>query len=200
MSAEDSNEDILALVEAQNEGLVVESWKIFMRKIINKRHVELRFSVDGASMKTLKNCDFVLDYKFGNAPIRKKVPKGDESEKMEVDNTVADTQDKTGDQNVGKYTTNEKVPESQNMGQTRTDTNEANSTLAGAVTGDDEVGGNTTNQNVPGRSGIQDTGRTRLTPEYRRINIPAGNMDCQAFSGEQKIKAPKSKLNNHHSQ
>ena len=75
MSAEDSNEDILALLEAQNEGLVVDSWKIFMRKIINKRHVELTFSVDWTSMRSLKKCGFVLDYKFGNAPIRRKLPK-----------------------------------------------------------------------------------------------------------------------------
>lgn len=87
MSADDSNEEILALLEAQNEGLVVDSWKIFQRKEINKRHIELTFSVDGTTLRTLDKCEFVLDYKFGNAPIRKKNPRRPQLEKMDVDQT-----------------------------------------------------------------------------------------------------------------
>lgn len=196
MSADDSNEEILALLEGQNDGLVVDSWKIFMRRIINKRHVELTFSVDGTSMRSLEECYFVLDYKFGNAPIRKKIPKKIE---MEVDqNSEADSITKpcdTGDDKVCENITYQQVPGPsgvKNTARTPHPANEANSifTRTCDITGDDLVGGKTTNKNVPGLNSVQNTERTLLKPEYRNISFAAGNNqlmnDCQDFAGERK--------------
>lgn len=74
-SAEDSNDTILALLESQNEGLIIDAWRILRRKVINQQHVELTFLVDGSSLQTIKTNSFVLDYKFGNALIRKQPQK-----------------------------------------------------------------------------------------------------------------------------
>lgn len=196
MSAEDSNEDILALLEAQNENLVVDSWKIFMRKIINNRHVELTFSVDGISMKTLEECKFVLDYKFGTAPIRKKAPKYAEFERMEVDQNREDASGftktcETGG-NVEKNTTTVNAPgpsSVQNTERTPSKVQKANRTTdTGERTGDTNVGENTTNKYVTGQTGVQSTGRTPKKPDYRKINTSAGKNqstnDCNSSTGE----------------
>lgn len=82
-SAEDNNEEILALLESQNDGLVVDAWRILQRNIINQQHVELIFTVDGVSMNSIKDSEFVLDFKFGNAPIRKKFHKQNLAETTE---------------------------------------------------------------------------------------------------------------------
>lgn len=74
-SAGDSNDGILALLESQNDGLIVDAWRILQRNTINQQHVELIFTVDGVSMNSIKNCEFMLDFKFGNAQIRKKFQK-----------------------------------------------------------------------------------------------------------------------------
>lgn len=211
MSAEDSNEDILALLEAQKDGLIVDSWKIFLRKIINKRHVELTFSVDGVSMKTLKGCDFVLDYKFGNAPIRKKLPKKPDSDKMDVDIGESSEANRktcnTGDDEGNVTITNPKVPgsiEVQNSGGPQRHVKEVNSKeRTYERTGDDNMGGNTINQHVPGPSGVQTTGRTLPQREYRKIETSAGIKelvnDCITFSGE-RPKVPKNQEQNRYIQ
>ena len=182
MSADDSNEEILALLEAQNEGLVVHSWKIFLRKVINKRHVELTFSVDGTSLRALNECEFVLDFKFGNAPIRKKNPKKSQEEKMDVDQNseatriIARTQ-VSGDRKVARLATNE-VPGTSgviNAARTLHNNNEANSIRTRDETGDDIVGGNNTNQNVPGRIDVQNTEKTHSKNKRNKDDFPTGN-------------------------
>lgn len=72
--AEDSTDDILELLESQNEDLNTDEWRIKERNIINQLHVELIFTVDGASLDAIKKCEFTLDYKFGTAPLRRKIP------------------------------------------------------------------------------------------------------------------------------
>lgn len=74
-SAEDSNEEILTLLESQNDGLTVDAWRILQRNIISQRHVELVFTVDGVSLNAIKKSEFSLDFKFGNANLRKKFQK-----------------------------------------------------------------------------------------------------------------------------
>lgn len=74
VSAEDSTDEILALLESQNDGLNTDEWRIKERNTINELHAELIFTVDGASMDTIKKCEFLLDYKFGTAPLRRKLP------------------------------------------------------------------------------------------------------------------------------
>lgn len=81
-SAEDSNEEILTLLESQNEGLAVDAWRILQRSIKNQ-HVELVFTVDGGSLNSIiKNC-FNLDFKFGYASLRKKYQKKNEEDGSE---------------------------------------------------------------------------------------------------------------------
>lgn len=210
MSAEDSNEEIFALLESQNDGLVVDSWKIFLRKIINKRHVELTFSVDAVSMKTLKECEFVLDYKFGNAPIRKKLPKKVDTDTMDVEvseSVEANSKtSQTGDDEVNTIT-NQKVPgtsEVPNTGRTQRQIEEVNSTKrTGERTGDDNMGGNTINQQIPGSSRDQVTVRTLQQRDFRKIEISAGDIqlskECVTFSGEG-VKVPKKQNPNRHVQ
>lgn len=72
LSADDSTDEILALIESQNEGLVVDAWRILKRYTVKQQHTELVFTADATSMKTLKDCKFTIDYKFGSAFIRKK--------------------------------------------------------------------------------------------------------------------------------
>ncbi|XP_065090192.1 uncharacterized protein LOC135711330 [Ochlerotatus camptorhynchus] len=73
-SSEDKNEEILTLLESQNDGLAVDAWRILQRNVKNQ-HVELVFTVDGGSLNSIKNSKFILDFKFGNANIRKKFQK-----------------------------------------------------------------------------------------------------------------------------
>lgn len=84
-SSEDSNNNILELLEGQNNGLVVDAWRILQRNAINQ-HVELIFTVDGVSMNTIKKNKFKLDYKFGNAQIREKFKKNRQVETTEQKN------------------------------------------------------------------------------------------------------------------
>lgn len=71
-STEDSTNEILALVESQNNGLDVDAWRIMKRQTIKEQHIQLNFTVDSLSMEALERCGFVLDYKFGTAPLRKR--------------------------------------------------------------------------------------------------------------------------------
>lgn len=91
-SAEDSNEEILTLLESQNDGLNSDEWRILQRNNINQRHVELVFTVDGMSLKSIKKSEYTLDFKFGNANLRKKFQrhKHDSSERPEQ-GTVGDS-------------------------------------------------------------------------------------------------------------
>ncbi|XP_062708137.1 uncharacterized protein LOC134288180 [Aedes albopictus] len=77
LSAEDSNEEILALLESQNDGLAVDTWRVLQRNVKNQ-HVELVFTVDGGSLNSIKKSDFSLDFKFGYANLRKKYQKRNE--------------------------------------------------------------------------------------------------------------------------
>lgn len=70
LSEQDSNEEIFALVESQNEGLLVDSWRVLKRYTVKQHHVELMFTVDNVSMKSLESNKFIIDYKFGVAYIR----------------------------------------------------------------------------------------------------------------------------------
>lgn len=87
VSAEDSTDEILALLESQNDELYTDEWRIKERNIINQLHVELIFTVDGASMNTIRKCEFVLDYKFGNAPLRRKLPMKNKAPIQVLDNS-----------------------------------------------------------------------------------------------------------------
>lgn len=53
-SADDSNAQILTLLESQNDGLNSDEWRILQRNTIRQRHVELVFTVDGVSLKSIK--------------------------------------------------------------------------------------------------------------------------------------------------
>lgn len=101
-STEDKNEEILALLESQNDGLAVDAWRILQRNTISQRHVELVFTVDGASLNSIKQCEFSLDYKFGNATLRKKFRRknqqeGSERPKHRDENDSHMTREGTGD-------------------------------------------------------------------------------------------------------
>nr|XP_029734587.1 uncharacterized protein LOC109403392 [Aedes albopictus] len=96
-SEQDSNEEILTYVESQNEGLVVDAWRILKRYTVKQYHVELVFTVDAVSMRSLEDCKFTIDYKFGVAYIRKRNPKTESSE---------------GDQTEGANDINEELPRS----------------------------------------------------------------------------------------
>lgn len=97
-SVEDTNEDILAFVEGQNEGLMVDTWKILKRYTVKQNHVELVFTVDDVSMKTLEKCDFTVDYKFGVAYLRKKASmKTGSNEDNHGPNEEQDGEKKEGD-------------------------------------------------------------------------------------------------------
>lgn len=103
-SEQDSNEEILAFIESQNEDLIVDAWRILKRYTVKQHHVELIFTVDAVSMKSLENCKFIIDYKFGVAYIRKRNSKAevieDNEEKASKDKTVKSRQHFEGARDV----------------------------------------------------------------------------------------------------
>lgn len=79
-SEQDTNDEILTFVESQNEGLVVDAWRVLKRYVVKQHHVELVFTVDDVSLKSLENCKFTIDYKFGVAYLRKRNSKAEGTE------------------------------------------------------------------------------------------------------------------------
>lgn len=92
-SEKDSNEEILAFVESQNEGLVVDTWRILKRYTVKQHHVELFFTVDAVSMRSLEDCKFTIDYKFGVAYIRKRNQKTDSTANEQNEVAISASED-----------------------------------------------------------------------------------------------------------
>lgn len=77
-SRKDDNAAILEFVESQNESIDISKWKILSRKEVqNKQTVELTFTLDQASAKTLQGLGYELNYKFNKIKIRKQNKSGD---------------------------------------------------------------------------------------------------------------------------
>lgn len=77
-SKKETNEAILEFVKSQNDGLDISKWKVLSRKEPpNKQLVELMFSVDPASSKTIEKLDSELNYKFNKVHLRKQAKPGD---------------------------------------------------------------------------------------------------------------------------
>lgn len=74
-SVDEDNDTIRAFIESQNDGYNTEHWKVYKRNILFDRHVEWTFTVDDESMEKIKASNFVVNYKFGQTTIRKKIPK-----------------------------------------------------------------------------------------------------------------------------
>lgn len=68
----DTNEAILEFVESQNDGINTSKWKILSRKE-NKQTIELMFSVDQVSAKSIHNLGNELNYKFNKVKVRKQL-------------------------------------------------------------------------------------------------------------------------------
>lgn len=76
----DTNEAILEFVESQNDGIVTSKWKILTRKEVpNKQTVELMFSVDPPSAKSIHNLGYELNYKFNKVKVRKQIKPADKA-------------------------------------------------------------------------------------------------------------------------
>ncbi|XP_065087797.1 uncharacterized protein LOC135709417 [Ochlerotatus camptorhynchus] len=76
----DTNEAILEFVESQNDGINTSKWKILTRKEIqNKQTIELMFTVDQASAKSIHNLGYELNYKFNKIKIRKQIKASDKA-------------------------------------------------------------------------------------------------------------------------
>lgn len=167
VSAEDSTDEILALLESQNDGLNTDEWRIKERKIINQLHVELIFTVDGASMDTIKKCEFLLDYKFGTAPLRRKLPP-----KHKTPDNSDESVNKSGDnlKPAEQHTALSGVGENK---QTKIPTEHLKDT-------GDSARGNKSNPNLnrPGTSGIGSTGNLgypKISKEPRGVNVGSEN-------------------------
>lgn len=77
-SRKDTNEAILEFVESQNDSIDTSKWKILSRKEVqNKQVVELTFTLDMPSAKTLQGLGYELNYKFNKIKIRKQTKSGD---------------------------------------------------------------------------------------------------------------------------
>lgn len=73
-SRKDTNEAILEFVESQNDGINTSKWKILTRKEMQKGQlVELMFTVDQASSKSIQNLGCELNYKFNKVKVRKQI-------------------------------------------------------------------------------------------------------------------------------
>lgn len=167
MSAEDSTDEILALLESQNDGLNTDEWRIKERKIINLLHVELIFTVDGASMDTIKKCEFLLDYKLGTAPLRRKLPP-----KHKTPDNSDESVDKSSDnlKPAEQHTALSGVGENK---QTKIPTEHLKDT-------GDSARGNKSNPNLnrPGTSGIGSTGNLgypKISKEPRCVDVGSEN-------------------------
>lgn len=77
-SRKDNNEAIMEFVESQNESIDTSKWKILSRKEVqNKQTVELTFTMDQASAKSLQALGYELNYKFNKIKLRKQTRSGD---------------------------------------------------------------------------------------------------------------------------
>lgn len=70
LSADYSNERLKGLIESQNDGISTNGWRILNRSNANK-HAEWTLNVDEESLKILANCNFVLNFRFGETQLRK---------------------------------------------------------------------------------------------------------------------------------
>ncbi|XP_058829207.1 uncharacterized protein LOC131688739 [Topomyia yanbarensis] len=71
-SRQDSNKDILSFVECQNDGVSTSQWKILSRKEIpNKQTIELKLTMDPASVKIIHKLGYELNYKFNKIQIQR---------------------------------------------------------------------------------------------------------------------------------
>lgn len=66
-----SNDMILSLIESQNDNIITDAWRI-LRRHIKGDHVELVLTVDDASLRKLRERQFVLNYRYGQILIKKK--------------------------------------------------------------------------------------------------------------------------------
>lgn len=149
VSAEDSTDDILELLESQNEGLNTDEWRIKERNIINHLHVELIFTVDGASLDAIKKCEFTLDYKFGTAPLRRKIPPKIKIPNQGVNNDLVSPSDNLNNRRVLEEQQTTLIG-SGVIRQTATPIENLK------TTGDSSSASNREIQNMPGPSGIRD--------------------------------------------
>lgn len=161
VSIEDSTSDILELLESQNEGLNTDEWRIKERNIINQLHVELIFTVDGASLDTIKKCGFLLDYKFGTAPLRRKI-----TQKNKTSNQGANDLDGPSD-NQNYHSIPDEQQTALIKGVNRQTTNP---TKHLKTTGDIGSTLNLDVQCLPGPSGIRDANNNGVRPK----KIPEG--------------------------
>ncbi|XP_062539407.1 heterogeneous nuclear ribonucleoprotein A1-like [Armigeres subalbatus] len=73
-SKKEDNAAILEFINSQNDGLDTSKWKVLSRKEVpNKQSVEMIFSVDQASSKTIATLENELNYKFNKVQLRKQV-------------------------------------------------------------------------------------------------------------------------------
>lgn len=86
----DTNEAILEFVESQNDGLTTSKWKILTRKEVgqNKQTVELMFSVDPVSAKTINSLNSELNYKFNKVKLRKQVKPSEQGKPLAANTNV----------------------------------------------------------------------------------------------------------------
>lgn len=169
-SAEDSNGEILALLESQNDGLTVDLWRILQRNVVSQRHVELVFTVDGASLSSIKKSEYNLDFKFGIAYLRKKFQKkyqndGSERPGSRDDNDSRQTHVGTGD-NKMVVDQIEEIPGPSGVGEAKTNR---------------KATGHTANTVGAKKSEKKPTNKG-FNPEYRELKIPDGknlNKGCR---------------------
>ncbi|XP_053684822.1 uncharacterized protein LOC128734580 [Sabethes cyaneus] len=70
-SRQNSNEEILNFVECQNDGLSTSNWKILGRNEAPGKVIELKFTMDPASTKIVRELGFELNYKFNKIKVEK---------------------------------------------------------------------------------------------------------------------------------
>lgn len=77
-SRKDENAAILEFVESQNESIDTSKWKILSRKEVpNKQAVELTFTMDQGSAKSIQALGYEVNYKFNKIKFRKQNKSGD---------------------------------------------------------------------------------------------------------------------------
>lgn len=97
-SKKETNEAILEFVKSQNDGLDISKWKVLSRKEPqNKQAIELMFSVDPASSRSIQKLGDELNYKFNKVPLRKQVKSSDSQGQGSNRNVVA----RTGGRSMG---------------------------------------------------------------------------------------------------
>lgn len=74
-----TDEKILGLIEAQNEGLNAKSWRI-LRKTVAGSSLEITLSVDVQSSERLKKLNYKIGYRFGQIQLRPKKGKQEKAQ------------------------------------------------------------------------------------------------------------------------